>query len=308
MADRYDVIIIGSGPGGFTAAIYGGRAMLSTMLITGNALGGSMGITDEIENYPGFPEGISGSELTQLMQQQAERFGAVVQVEEVTSVDLKRRPFLVQTHSQEFEAKTLIIATGTSARKLRVPGEKEFTGRGVSYCATCDGFFYMGRQVAVVGGGDAAIDEALFLTRFASKVTVIHRRDQLRAEKILQERAFRNEKLEFIWDTVVLEILGDQTVTGLRLKTVKTEEESIFETGGVFVYIGSTPNVGFLEGQLETDELGFLKTNRVGHTSVPGVFAAGDVQQPLLRQVATAIGSGAMVAMEADKFLAEHEG
>ncbi len=303
----YDLIIIGSGPGGFTAAIYGGRAMLSTMLITGHALGGSMGVTNEIENYPGFPEGISGPELTQLMQQQAERFGAVVEVDEVTSVDLKTRPFRVKTHGQEFEAKTLIIATGTSSRKLGVPGEREFTGRGVSYCATCDGFFYMGRRVAVVGGGDAAIDEALFLTRFASRVTVIHRRDQLRAEKILQERAFRNEKIGFIWDTVVLEILGDQAVTGLRLKNVKTEEESVFETDGVFVYIGSIPNIGFVEGQLEVNELGFIKTNRMGHTSVPGVFAAGDVQQPLLRQVATAVGSGAMVAMEVDKFLAEQE-
>lgn len=303
----YDVIIIGSGPGGFTAAIYGGRAMLSTMIITGNALGGSMGITDEIENYPGFPEGISGPELTQLMQQQAERFGAVVEVDEVTSVDLKERPFRVKTHSQEFEAEALIISTGTSPRKLGVPGEMEFTGRGVSYCATCDGFFYMGRQVVVVGGGDAAIDEALFLTKFASRITIIHRRDQLRAEKILQERAFRNEKIGFIWDTVVLEILGDQAVTGLRLKNLKTEEESTLETDGVFVYIGSRPNVGFLEGQVELDELGFIKTNRLGHTGVPGVFAVGDVQQPLLRQVATAVGSGAMVAMEVDKFLAEQE-
>jgi thioredoxin reductase (NADPH) len=303
----YDVIIIGSGPGGFTAAIYGGRAMLSTMVITGNALGGSMGITDEIENYPGFPEGISGPELTQLMQQQAERFGTVVEVGEVTSVDLKERPFRVKTHSQEFEAKALIIATGTSPRKLGVPGEMEFTGRGVSYCATCDGFFYMGRQVVVVGGGDAAIDEALFLTRFASRIAIIHRRDQLRAEKILQERAFRNEKIGFIWDTVVLEILGDQAVTGLRLKNLKTEEESTLETDGVFIYIGSRPNVGFLEGQVELDELGFIKTNRLGHTTVPGVFAVGDVQQPLLRQVATAVGSGAMVAMEVDKFLAEQE-
>ncbi len=304
----YDLIIIGSGPGGFTSAIYGGRAMLSTLLITGSSLGGSMALTVEIENYPGFPEGISGQELTELMQRQAERFGAEVEMDEVTSVDLGTHPFKVKTHGRELEAKALIIATGTSARKLGVSGEKDFTGRGVSYCATCDGFFYRDRIVAVVGGGDSALDEALFLTRFASKVKVIHRRDRLRAEKILQERAFKNEKIEFVWDSVVQEVFGnDRGVTGLRLKNVKTSEESVLETDGVFVYIGSVPNTRFLEGQLELDERGFIVADRRGHTSVPGVFAAGDVQQPLLRQVATAVGSGAMVTMEADKFIAELE-
>ena len=302
-----ELIIIGSGPAGFTAGIYAGRAQLSPLLITGSAPGGQMALTSEIENYPGFPQGLSGQELTQLMQQQAERFGARVQMDEVTAIDLSTHPFKVTAYGDQYETRTLIIVTGVSPRKLGVPGEAKFTGRGVSYCATCDGFFYQDRRVVVVGGGDSAIEEALFLTKFASQVSVVHRRNRLRAEKVFQERAFRNEKIEFVWDTVVPEIMGDGKVMGVRLKNVKTEEESTMEADGVFIYVGAIPNTGFLGGQVELDDRGYIVTNRLGHTSAPGVFAAGDVQERVLKQVATAVGSGAMAAMEAEKFIAELE-
>ncbi len=302
-----ELIIIGSGPAGFTAGIYAGRAQLAPLLITGSALGGQMGLTSEIENYPGFPQGLTGQELTQLMQQQAERFGAKVQADEVTAVDLSAHPFKVTAYGDEYEAKALIIATGTSPRKLGVPGEAEFAGRGVSYCATCDGFFFQDRQVVVVGGGDSALEEAIFLTKFATQVYVVHRRDRLRAEKVFQERAFRNEKIEFIWDTAVTDILGNGKVTGVRLKNVKTKEKSTMEADGVFIYVGVIPNTRFLGGHVELDGRGYIITNRQGHTSVPGVFAAGDVQELVLKQVATAVGSGAMAAMEAEKFIAELE-
>jgi len=302
-----ELIIIGAGPAGWTAGIYAGRARLSPLLITGSAPGGQMALTSEIENYPGFPQGLSGQELTQLMQQQAERFGARVQMDEVTAVELSAHPFKVTTYGDEYEAQALIATTGTSPRKLGVPGEAKFTGRGVSYCATCDGFFYRDRQVVVVGGGDSALEEAIFLTKFASQVYVVHRRSRLRAEKVFQERAFRNEKIEFVWDSMVTEILGDGKVTGVRLQNVKTEEESTLETDGVFVYVGAIPNTGFLAGQLELDDRGYIVTDRQCHTSVPGVFAAGDVQERVLKQVATAVGSGAMAAMEAEKFIAELE-
>jgi thioredoxin reductase (NADPH) len=301
------LIIIGSGPAGWTAGIYAGRAQLEPLLITGGAPGGQMALTSEIENYSGFPKGISGQELNQLMQQQAERFGTQVQMDEVTAVEFSNHPFKVATYGDEHEAKALVIATGTSPRKLGVPGEAEFTGRGVSYCATCDGFFYQDRKVVVVGGGDSAIEEAIFLTKYASQVYVVHRRDRLRAEKVFQERAFRNEKIEFVWDSVVTEIVGDEKVTGVRLQNVKTEEESTLEADGVFIYVGVIPNTGFLEGQLELDDRGYVVTNRQGHTNVPGVFAAGDVQELVLKQIATAVGSGAMAAMEAEKFVAELE-
>jgi thioredoxin reductase (NADPH) len=301
------LIIIGSGPAGWTAGIYAGRALLAPLLITGRAPGGQLALVSEIENYPGFPQGLSGQELTQLMQQQAERFGTKVQMDEVTAVELSTHPFKVTTYGDEYEAQALIIATGTSPRKLRVPGEAEFTGRGVSYCATCDGFFFQNRRVVVVGGGDSAIEEALFLTRFASQVYVVHRRNRLRAEKVFQERAFRNEKIDFIWNSVVTEITGDGKVTGVRLKNVKTEEESMLEADGVFIYVGTIPNTGFLEGQVELDDRGYVVTDRQCHTSVAGVFAAGDVQERVLKQISTAVGSGAMAAMEAEKFIAELE-
>jgi len=302
-----ELIIIGSGPAGWTAGIYAGRAQLAPLLITGSAPGGQMALTSEIENYPGFPQGLSGQELTQLMQQQAERFGARVQMDEVSAVGLSSHPFKVTAYGDEYEAQALIVTTGTSPSKLGVPGEAKFTGRGVSYCATCDGFFYQDRKVVVVGGGDSALEEAIFLTKFATQVYVVHRRDRLRAEKVFQERAFRNEKIEFVWDTTVAEILGDGKVTGVHLKNVKTDEESTLETDGVFIYVGAIPNTSFLEGQLELDDRGYIVTNRQCHTSVPGVFSAGDVQERVLKQVSTAVGSGAMAAMEAEKFIAELE-
>jgi thioredoxin reductase (NADPH) len=303
-----NLIIIGSGPASLTAGIYAGRAQLSPLLITGRALGGQMALINEIENYPGFPEAITGQELTQLMRKQAEHFGTRVEMDEVTGVDFSVHPFKVKTYAQEYEAKAVIIATGASPCKLGVPGEKEFTGRGVSYCAVCDGFFYQDRTVIVVGGGDSAVKEAIFLTKYASKVYLVHRRNRLRTEKITQERAFKNEKMEWVWDSVVTEIMGDQGVAQARIKNVKTGEESFLKADGIFIYIGNVPNTQFLGGQVELDQYGYIVTDRKCHTSVPGVFAAGDVQEWVLQQIATAVGSGAMAAMEADKFIAELEG
>ena len=306
--ELYDVIIIGSGPAGLSAAIYAARAELKTVVFTGSSIGGQAALTDEIENYPGFPEGISGTELTQRMQEQAKRFGAEIQMDEVTAVDFKEHPFTVTTYGGEHKARTVIIATGVSPRKLEVPGEEEFIGRGVSFCATCDGFFYKDRPVAVIGGGDSAITEALFLTRFASKVYVVHRRDRLRATPILQTRAKQNERIEFVWDSVVTEVVGKDSVEGLKLRNVKTGEESFLKVDGVFVYIGQIPNTKLFEGQVELDERGYIVTDRAMHTSVPGVFAAGDVQEKVLAQVVTAAASGAIAAMEAEKFVAYLEG
>jgi thioredoxin reductase (NADPH) len=303
-----NLVIIGSGPAGFTAGIYAGRAQLSPLLITGSALGGQMALTSGIENYPGFPEAITGQELTQLMQKQAERFGTRVEMDEVTEVDFSVHPFKVQTYAQEYEAKAVIIATGASPRKLGVPGEEEFSGRGVSYCATCDGFFYQNRTVIVVGGGDSAVEEAIFLTKYASKVYLVHRRNRLRAEEIFQERAFKNEKIEWVCDSVVTEIVGEQGVAQARIKNVKTDEESLLKADGIFIYIGNVPNTQFLDGQVELNGRGYIITDQKCRASVPGVFAAGDVQEWVLQQIATAVGSGAMAAMEADKFIAELEG
>lgn len=301
------VIIIGSGPAGYTAAIYASRAGLSPLLISGNILGGQAGLTAEVENYPGFPEAISGLELMERMKQQAERLGARLVIDEVTAVDLSSRPFRLTTHGGNYETETLIIATGVAPRKLGVPGEKEYTGRGVSYCATCDGFFYKGKTVAVVGGGDAAVEEALYLSRLADKVYVIHRRNRLRAQQMAQDRAKRRENITFIWNSVVRAILGEEAVNAVLLHNLASGEESTLPVDGVFIYIGSDPNTGLFVGQLELDANGYIVTDRRGHTSVPGVFAAGDVQEQVLKQIATAVGSGAIAAMEADKFLAELE-
>ncbi len=304
-----NVIIIGSGPAGFTAGIYASRAQLSPLLITGNEIGGQVALTYEIENYPGFPEGLPGPELVEKFQAQAERFGTRIEYDYVTEVDFQRHPFVVRTQSgQEYQAKSVIISTGATPRKLQVPGELELTGRGVSYCATCDGFFFRDKQVVVVGGGDSALEEGLFLTRFASKVTIIHRRDELRASKIMQKRAFENDKIEFIWDTVVSSInAGDNgAVASVSLKNVKTGETSEFPTDGVFIFIGHKPNGEIFAGQLDMAD-GYVLTNRRMHTSVPGVFAAGEIQDNYFRQVATSVGQGTMAAMEAEKFLAELE-
>lgn len=303
-----NVVIIGSGPAGLTAAIYAGRSMLNPLVIAGHAMGGQAATTAEIENYPGFPDGIGGPELAQLFQRQAEKFGARIEYDIVTSVDFRRHPFKITTYGGEIEAKAVIICTGVSPRKLDVPGEKEFTGRGVSYCATCDGFFYRDKVVAVVGGGDAAVEEGLYLTRFAKKVYLIHRRNRLRANPRAQKRAEQNEKMAFVWNSVVTEVVGDDKVTGLKIRNVETGEESLLPVDGVFVYIGQVPKTDLFQGQVEMDEAGFILTDRRMHTSVPGVFAAGDVQDHVLAQVVTAAGTGAIAAMEAERFLAELEG
>jgi len=299
------LVIIGSGPAAYTAAIYTGRALLEPLLIAGNLLGGQATLTAEIENYPGFPQGISGTELMQLMLEQAERFGARIQMDEVTGVDFRHHPFTIITANGSFEAQAVIVATGTTPRKLGVPGEREFMGRGVSFCATCDGFFYRDKAVMVVGGGDAAVVEAEFLTRFASEVYLVHRRESLRAEPIMQQRLLANPKVKPVWNSVVTEILGEGAVTGVRLRNVKTNEERTVPVAGIFVYVGTEANTGFLGGQLKLDQAGYIETDRRCSTSVAGVFAAGDVQDPLIHQVATAVGSGAVAGMMAERFLSE---
>lgn len=301
------VIIIGSGPAGYAAATYTGRAQLEPLLIAGPALGGQVAISSEIGNYPGFPEDVAGAELAQLMQKQAERFDARIEMDIVTGVDLSSRPFKVTAYGGEYETQAIIVASGASPRKLGIPGEEEFSGRGVSYCATCDGFFYMGKEIVMVGGGDAAVEEAMFLTRFADKVTIIHRRDQLRAERLLQERAFRNEKIEFLWDTVATEIVGEDSVTGIHVRNVKTGEEQLFPAAGVFVAIGYVPNTDFLGGQLELTESGYIVTDDDQQTSVEGVWAAGDVSDWTYRQIATSVGAGCKAALQAEHYIAKLE-
>jgi thioredoxin reductase (NADPH) len=300
--------VIGSGPAGFTAAIYAARSQLDPLLIAGPALGGQVAISSEIGNYPGFPEDIPGAELAMLMQKQAERFGARIEMDIVTQTDLSSRPFKVRAYGGEYETQALIVASGASPRKLGVPGEAEFSGRGVSYCATCDGFFYMGKEIIMVGGGDAAIEEAIFLTRFASKVTVIHRRDQLRAEKLLQDQASRNEKIEFLWDTIVTEMVGNDLVTGVKVRNVKTGEDSLFPTQGIFVAIGYIPNTQFLDGQLALTDTGYIVADDDQCTNIEGVWAAGDVCDWTYRQIATSVGAGCRAALQAEHYIAKLEG
>jgi len=302
-----ELLIIGGGVAGFTAGLYAGRAALAPLVLVGPAPGGQTATTDMMENYPGFPEGIAGAALAQNVQQQAERFGARTVMDEVTEVNFSERPFRIKTWDREYKAKAVIVATGASPKHLGVPGEEKFIGRGVSFCATCDGFFYRDKEVVVVGGGDAALDEGLFLTRFAKRVTIVHRRDQLRAEKVIQERAFANERIHFAWDSVVTEILGENTVEGVRLRNGKTEEESVLRTDGVFMYVGLVPNTKLFRGQLELDKAGYIVTDKRQRTNVPGVYAAGDVQAPLFRQSVIAAGTGAVAAMDAERFLAEAE-
>ncbi|NOY97943.1 MAG: thioredoxin-disulfide reductase [Chloroflexi bacterium] len=301
------VLVIGSGPAGFAAALYAARAELEPLVLTGMELGGQAALTNTIENYPGFPEGVGGSELGDLFQRQAERFGARVEFDTATSVDLSQRPFYVKTESGEYRAEALIIATGASPNHLDVPGESELTGKGVSYCATCDGWFFKDKKVVVVGGGDSALEEALYLTRHAATVTIVHRRDELRAGLILQRRAKENPKIDYIWDTVVTGIVGEEKVEAVRLKNVKTGEESTFETDGVFIFIGHTPNTQIFEGQLEMDDLGYLVVDSLMQTSVPGVYAAGEAADPHFRQVITSAGMGAGAAIQAGRFLEAQE-
>ncbi len=303
-----NLLIIGGGMAGFTAAVYAGRALLEPLVLVGPAPGGQTATTDLMENFPGFPEGIPGHVLAQKVQEQAERFGARIVMDEVREVDFSRRPFLVRTWDKEYKARAVIVATGAAPRRLGVPGEDRFIGRGVSFCATCDGFFYRDKEVVVVGGGDAALDEGLFLTRFARQVTIVHRRDQLRAQKLLQQRAFANERIRFVWNSVVTEILGETRVTGVRLRNVKTGEEQVLPADGVFVYIGMNPNTALFRGQLALDENGYIITDKRQRTNIPGVYAAGDVQDPWFRQSVIAAASGAAAAMDAERFLAEQEG
>jgi thioredoxin reductase (NADPH) len=305
-----EVVIIGSGPAGLTAAIYAGRANLKPLVVEGPQPGGQLMITTDVENYPGFSKGIMGPALMQEFREQAARFGTEFLTTWVNSVDLSKRPFTLTTDEQEIKADTLIIASGASAKWLGIPGEapvpQGLGGAGVSACATCDGFFFRGKPLVVVGGGDTAMEEATFLTKFATKVTVIHRRDSLRASKIMQDKAFKNEKIEFLWDTAVEEIQGTPQggVTGVRIKNLKTGAESIFPCEGVFIAIGHQPNTGVFQGWLEMDDVGYIKTDgRTTATNIPGVFACGDAQDASYRQAITAAGTGCMSAIDAERFL-----
>jgi len=297
------VLVLGSGPAGLTAALYAARAELEPLVLTGYELGGQAALTHTIENYPGFPDGVGGAELGELFQKQAERFGARVEFDTASQVDLSQRPYKVSAENGTYLTDTLIIATGARPNHLEIPGEVPLTGKGVSYCATCDGWFFKEKKVVVVGGGDSALEEALFLTRFATSVTIVHRRDTLRAGKVLQNRAFSNSKINFVWNSIVTEVLGDDKVTGLRLKDTQTGAESTLPTDGLFIFIGHTPNTQMFRGQLDMDDLGYINANHYMEASLPGVFVAGEVADSHFRQVITSAGMGASAAIQATHFL-----
>ncbi len=301
------VLVLGSGPTGYSAALYAARAELQPVVLTGMQLGGQAALTYTIENYPGFPEGVGGAQLGELFQKQAEHFGAVTEFASANSVDLSSRPFKVDTDNGEYLADVLIVGTGASPNHLEIPGEVELTGRGVSYCATCDGWFFKDKKVVVVGGGDSALEEALFITRYASTVTIIHRREEFRAGAILQKRVREHPKIDFILNTVVTEVVGTEKMEAIRLKNVKTGEETIYETDGLFIFIGHTPNTEMFKGQLEMSDLGYIKINERMETSIPGVFAAGEAADPHFRQVVTSAGMGAAAAIQATRFLEAEE-
>ncbi|MBI5714830.1 MAG: thioredoxin-disulfide reductase [Chloroflexi bacterium] len=307
MTQKENIIIIGSGPAGLTAAIYAARANLNPLMISGNEFGGQIAITSEVENYPGF-DSILGPDLTEKMKAQAEKFGTRIQYDYVSEVDLtKGSPFKVKTYSQEYEAKAVIIATGASAKRLGVPGESELIGKGVSYCATCDGFFFKNKDVLVIGGGDSAVQEGLFLTKYASQVRIVHRRDQLRAGEFLKKQASENEKITFVYDTVLEEIKGSGKVQEVTAKNVKTGNVEAWNTDGVFVFVGHFPNTDIFKGQLKMDEQNFLITDKNMQTSVEGVFAAGEVQDPIYKQAVSSAGQGCQAAIAAERWLSARE-
>jgi thioredoxin reductase (NADPH) len=300
----YDVVIIGGGPAGLTAGIYAGRGQLSTVILEKGLPGGQIAQTQEVENYPGFDELISGQDLSQRMVRQAEKFGAKIEMEEVSGVEKTSNGFVVHGYDADYHAKAVILATGANPRRLGVPGEDEFYGRGVSTCATCDGFFYRGKEVIVVGGGDAAVEEGYFLTKFASKVTVVHRRDSLRANKEAQKRAFANPKMHWVWNTTVEEVLGnDGLVTGVRTKNIVTGEEGVLNTDGIFIYIGHVPNTGFLNNIVKLNVNGYVDVRDEIYSSVEGIFVAGDVSDEVYRQLGTSVGAGTKAAMAAERWL-----
>ena len=304
---NYEVIIIGGGPAGLTAGIYASRARLHTLLVESALLGGQMTTTEMVENFPGFPQGVTGDELSRLMEEQAIKFGMKMVAQEIIKVSIEEDMKVIQTHESTYRCEALIICTGTEYRKLGVSGEKEFAGKGVSYCATCDGAFFQDNKIVVVGGGDSALTEALFLTKFVKELTIIHRRDALRGTKIYQERVLTNPKIKFLWNSIVQEIKGDMIVHSIVVKNVKTGEIKEFETDGAFLFVGLSPRTQFLKGIVQMDGGGYILTNEDCETSEKGIFAAGDCRKKLLRQITTAVGDGATAAFSAQKYLEEKE-
>ncbi len=304
-AEHVKLVIVGSGPAGWTAALYAARAELHPVVVAGLAIGGQLMLTTDVENYPGFPEALSGPDMMERFQKQAERFGARVYQEDATRIDLAQRPFRIETSERSFTADAVILSTGASAKWLGLPSEERLTNRGVSACATCDGALFKGKDMAVVGGGDTAVEEALFLARYAPKVTLIHRRDELRASKIMAERARKSEKIEFAWNAEVDEVLGDEFVTGVRIRDVKTGQTRELAVGALFVAIGHEPNTALVRDQLETDDVGYIRVKPGStYTSIDGVFACGDATDPVYRQAVTAAGTGCMAAIDAERWLA----
>ncbi len=303
-----NVIIIGSGPAGLTAALYNARADLEPLVIEGYQAGGQLMLTTDVENFPGYPEGVMGPDMMIDFRKQAERFGTRFITKDVTSVDFSQKPFLIKVGEEEYRAKAVILSTGSSAIWLGLDSETRLRGKGVSSCATCDGAFFRDQRIIVVGGGDTAIEEAIFLTKFGTDVRVIHRRDELRASKIMQDRAFENNKISFVWDSVVEEVLGEDAVEGVRVKNVKTGEEQTLDCQGLFIAIGHKPNTKLFQGQIDLDKVGYIETSDNTRTNIPGVFACGDVQDSRYRQAISAAGSGCMAGIDAERWLAEQEG